>query len=205
MNQPMRGLFGLLAGLTVAVSPVVGVRAADQGGHSSHEGMTHDMGSMPSMAKLHQSAGRQFEVAFLSEMIEHHRGGIQMSEMTLKRAKRPEVRQAAQKVIADQKKESAQMRSWLRSWYRQGPRAELQALVKKDSAPMMSAFRKECQTDCDRAFLTHMTHHHQMGAHMAQMAVEKSTHAPLRRLAQKMVKEQQAEAEKFQRLLHQSH
>jgi uncharacterized protein (DUF305 family) len=164
--------------------------------------MMNKMMHGPSMRKLQNSSARAFEAAFLTEMIEHHRGGIEMSRMTVKGADRAEVRQAAQKVIRDQTEEIGQMTGMLKSWYRRNPDPKLRAQVRSENAPMMRKFNADCKKDCDMAFLMHMKVHHQMGVHMAQMAVKKAVHPELRRLAQHIIHAQSAEAKRFETLLH---
>ena len=152
---------------------------------------------MPSMRRLEETTGKEFEIAFMSEMIEHHAGALEMANMAAPKARRAEVKKAAQKLAASQQQEIAQMTSWLQAWYQQKPDPELRGLMKTDMAPMMAAFREACQRDCDTAFLTHMRHHHQMAIDMAQMALEKSVHLQLRELARKMVSDQAREVAQF--------
>lgn len=156
-----------------------------------------EMAAMPSMLRLEETHGKEFEVAFLSEMIEHHAGAVEMSQMALPKLRRPEVKEAARKVVTAQKREIAQMSSWLQAWYRQKPDRELRARMKQDMAPMAAAFRTACQKACDLAFLSHMSMHHQLAIDMAQLALEKSTHPPLRELARKIITDQAAEIARF--------
>lgn len=152
---------------------------------------------MPSMRTLEETAGKEFEIAFMSQIIEHHAGAIRMSRMTLERARRPEVKQAARKIITAQEKEVRQLTTWLKTWYSAAPDPKLRAQMKADGEPLMEAFRAACQQDCDQAFLTHMAVHHQMGIDMAQPALDKSRHTELRSLARKMIATQADETARF--------
>lgn len=49
---------------------------------------------------------------FAGMMIAHHQGAIDMANIELKYGKNPELRKAAQKMIADQTQEIAQMQAW---------------------------------------------------------------------------------------------
>lgn len=155
----------------------------------------------PSLMRLHEASGEEFDYTFLSEMMEHHAGGIKMSEATLREAKRADVKKEARKVIAEQQKDMARMNGWTKAWAGKGPDPKLRQLVRKDMQPMMQAFQKECRQNCDRAFLKHMSMHHQEGIKMAEMAREKAVHPELKQLAEKMIRSQSEDIKKFQRML----
>jgi len=54
------------------------------------------------------------DVDFVRNMIPHHQGAIDMAEVELKHGKNPALKKMARKIIADQKKEIAQMEAWLK-------------------------------------------------------------------------------------------
>lgn len=200
----MRGERIRLAAISLAASLAIGAAGAAASlmaqnpgvGHGGHASM-----DKASMKRLHEALGKSFDYVFLSEMVEHHAGGVQMSQATLKHAKTAEVKEAARKVIREQTKESGQMIRWAKAWAGKAPDPKLRQLVRTEMRPMMQAFQKDCRQDCDHAFLKHMKMHHQEGIHMAEMAREKAAHAELRQLAEKMVRSQTAEVEKFDRLM----
>lgn len=75
-------------------------------------GMKHSMEHMD-MDKMMKASGTVFDHHFLTMMIPHHQGAIDMSKKALKKATHPEVRDAARKIIDDQQKEIVRLRQWL--------------------------------------------------------------------------------------------
>ena len=61
------------------------------------------------LAKL---SGKNYDTAWLSQMIEHHRGAVEMSQMCVKNCLDKDVKAAAKKIINAQDKEILQMTKW---------------------------------------------------------------------------------------------
>jgi uncharacterized protein (DUF305 family) len=80
---------------------------------------TADMSSvMTSMnADLQGKTGDSFDRAFLSEMIIHHQGAIDMAKLAQTNAAHQEIKDLAGNIITAQTKEIAQMKVWQKSWY----------------------------------------------------------------------------------------
>lgn len=85
---------------------------ADYGGMMGGGNMT--MNRM--MYNLRNESGEEFDRTFLSQMIDHHKGAIDMAEEARRKATRQEIKDMASTIIADQQKEVDQMRSWQREW-----------------------------------------------------------------------------------------
>lgn len=166
---------------------------------ASPSGHMHDMAmGMEGMTALRELSGKDFDIAFMSQMITHHQGAIDMAEQTLKVAKHPETKQEAQKVVDAQTKEIAQMEGWLRDWYNTAPLKEQQDLMHKDMAAMM-----DMQIEDDHMFFDMMIPHHEGAVEMSQLAVEKSQRQELKDMAAKMKQDQTAEIQKYQELAQQ--
>ena len=58
-----------------------------------------------------------FDLAFLAMMIPHHQGAIRMAKEQLANGEDPELQDLAERIIAAQTKEIAQMREWKTEWY----------------------------------------------------------------------------------------
>ena len=169
-------------------------QAAATNSHSG--GHMHDMAmGTQGMAALNKLSDREFDVAFMSQMITHHQGAIDMAEQTLKVAQRPETKQEAQKVIDGQTREIAQMEGWLKDWYDTAPSKEQQDLMHQDMAAMMGMPIQD-----DSMFYDMMIPHHQGAVEMSQLAMEKSPRQELKELAAKMKQDQTEEIKKYQEL-----
>ena len=80
-------------------------------------GMSGAMAGM--MSGLNGKTGDDFDKAFLSEMIVHHQGAVQMAQAALSNAKHAEIKQLAQGIINAQTSEITQMQQWQKTWYGQ--------------------------------------------------------------------------------------
>ncbi len=69
---------------------------------------------MKMMKGMHVTFTGNADVDFVRNMISHHQGAIDMAKVELAHGKDPELRKMAQKIIADQEKEIAQMQDWLK-------------------------------------------------------------------------------------------
>lgn len=80
--------------------------------NNSMQGMMSDMN-----AALVGKTGDSFDQAFLSEMIVHHQGAVQMAQLALTNAKHQEIKDLAAGIIAAQNKEIGDMKTWEKTWY----------------------------------------------------------------------------------------
>lgn len=79
--------------------------------HTSH-GHTEDHG-MVELGNLADLDGTEFDRQWLSLMIQHHRGAVEMAQKHLGAGTDPETRKLAQEVVSHQEKEIAEMESLL--------------------------------------------------------------------------------------------
>jgi uncharacterized protein (DUF305 family) len=78
-------------------------------GHGSMPGMMTDA----DMAKLMGAKGAAFDKHFLTMMISHHEGAIEMAQQEVAQGSSPEAKALAQKIITDQQAEIATMKTML--------------------------------------------------------------------------------------------
>jgi len=142
------------------------------------------------------------DARFIVMMIPHHKGAIAMAELARSRARHPEVRALAQRIISNQSSENALMRRWYRLWYRtEVPPWPYQngwmgmAMGMGWSAPGTANGLESLRTttEFDRTFLVEMINHHRMGVMMASHGQWDSAHPDLRELQAAMVRVQSEE------------
>ncbi|MBA2390001.1 MAG: DUF305 domain-containing protein [Geodermatophilaceae bacterium] len=77
------------------------------------EGMAMDMGQMT----VSDDTSLPFDQRFLTAMISHHQGAIEMARAAQEQAEHAELRTLAEEIITAQEAEIAQMQAWLSEWY----------------------------------------------------------------------------------------
>ena len=115
--------------ITVAITALVAFSAGagavliQQPKNMNDDTMSHDTGSMnmsSDMSMMSSSLkglkGDEFDKRFISEMITHHEGAVDMAELALTNAKHQEVKTMAQNIISAQTKEIDEMQTWQKNW-----------------------------------------------------------------------------------------
>lgn len=84
---------------------------------------SHDMSSMSMSSNMNEMSNNltglkddAFDKEFLSEMITHHEGAVDMAKLALTNAKHQEVKSMAQDIISAQTKEIGEMKIWQKDW-----------------------------------------------------------------------------------------
>lgn len=167
-----------------------------------------NMGTMGAMGDSSSKAlatlnGKTYDIAWMSQMIEHHRGAVQMSKMCIKTCVDKDVKAAAQKIINAQDKEIKQMNTWLKSWYNTKADPKQMALMKADMKPMMDASitgmtpMNGMAMKADRSFLEGMIPHHEHAVAMGEEAAKRALRPELRKFGQNVVNDQGKEIKQF--------
>jgi uncharacterized protein (DUF305 family) len=108
--------------LTAALYAVLAAPAlAQHAGHGSAAAKTGDSsatkGFKEANKKMHKDMAITYtgntDVDFIRGMIPHHQGAIDMAKVELAHGKDPVTRKMAEKIIADQEREIAEMKNWL--------------------------------------------------------------------------------------------
>ncbi|MEO5646679.1 MAG: DUF305 domain-containing protein [Candidatus Paceibacterota bacterium] len=130
-NTPIYIALSLIGGLLIGFliwhkSPTAVPAMSSNSMHTMPDGsmMGNNRSDMTSMmssmnADLQGKTGDTFDQAFLSEMIVHHQGAIDMAKLAQTNAKHQEIKDLAGNIITAQTKEIAEMKAWQKSWYNQ--------------------------------------------------------------------------------------
>lgn len=121
------GIIGLLAGIIIAAgTAVLAVNNDNRGmmkmmGMNTSRMMDTDSGhmgmSMNQMSDdLKNRTGDDFDANFISMMIAHHQGAIDMAKLAEKNAKHQDIKDLSKDVISAQTKEIENMKQWQQQW-----------------------------------------------------------------------------------------
>ncbi len=86
------------------------------GAHGGHGGGSGTMDMAADVQKV-RTAGNPFDKAFIDAMIPHHQSAIEAAKIAQEKAERPEIKELARAIIADQQREIEQMKQWRQAWY----------------------------------------------------------------------------------------
>ena len=180
----MKSLTLSISGIALALFLVAGNVAQAQ----------HEMHGKDAMTQsLEPLKGKEFEVAFLKDMIHHHQSAVDMAKLAASNTKRPELNKLSQQITSSQKSEIEEMTGWLKSWHNETPGSMDKVPGMDKMMADMKPLENAKDADFDRMFLQMMIPHHEGAVSMSEL-VEKRTERPeLRKLAQNIIKAQKAE------------
>jgi len=97
----------LLGGLVVSVAATQFNKSEDSNGSMTMSQMSED---------LKGKTGDDFDQAFISGMIGHHQGAINMANLAKENAKHDEIKKLADDILRAQSKEIDMMQTWQTDW-----------------------------------------------------------------------------------------
>ncbi len=164
--------------------------------------MDHSMGSA-SMSALQSASGKTFDMYWMSQMIEHHTGALEMARSVLKDGQDVRVKKAAQDIVTNQSREINQLKTWLKTWYAATPDKTQMKLMRQDMQPMLKAALggmagMDMGADADKRFLESMIPHHQSAVNMGEMALKKALRPELKSFARAVIDAQSREIRQYQ-------
>ena len=190
---------GLLAGCPAPAeqaSPALPAAQATPETMGKMDGMDNMAMGTKGMDALKTLKGKDFDTAYLSQMIAHHKAAVVMAKQALTAAQKPETKQNAQQVIDAQTGEIAQMTAWLKDWYKTAPDAAQQALVQGDMKAMTSM-----PVTSDKMFFEMMIPHHQGAIDMSELAKTQSARPEVKKLAEGIIAAQKKEIEDYHKMM----
>lgn len=110
------GLIGFfLGGLLVAIAATT-FNKLDQESTANTNSAMSSMSMDDMTADLKNKTGDEFDKAFISSMIAHHEGAVEMAKLSAKNSKHEEIKNLSNDIITAQEKEIAEMKQWQMDW-----------------------------------------------------------------------------------------
>jgi len=166
----------------------------------NHNSMNHDAMNHSDMQSSPNAANAPYDLQFLDTMIAHHTGAVDMAKPVTAQTQNKELIAFAEKIIADQTREIAQMKEWREKWFAAKPAAMnmempgMRESMKMDMAKLGAANGE----DFDRMFVGMMIPHHAGAVDMAKEALTKAEHPEIKKLSEQIIESQQEEIRQMQ-------
>lgn len=149
-----------------------------------------DQPALDQLSAAHNAA----DVAFAQGMIPHHQQAIEMSEMALKQAASPKVKDLAARISSAQKPEIAMMNRWLETWGQPlNPAPGARSAAGILGGVEMAQLRQASGPAFDRLFLEGMIRHHEGAVRTSEEELDKGQFPAARQLARQIITGRQAE------------
>ncbi|MCY7293068.1 MAG: DUF305 domain-containing protein [Ferruginibacter sp.] len=167
--------------------------------------MTTMMASMGSM-----KMSGDFDLDFANMMIPHHQSAIDMAQEYLPKAKDDKIKTMAQNIIAAQKKEIEELKTIVANHkttetkahsgagHEAGEHNELMETMNKMMDEMKGI---KMSGNADKDFVMMMIPHHESAVTMAEDEISHGKNLELKKMAQKIMEDQNKEIREFQELL----
>jgi uncharacterized protein (DUF305 family) len=181
----------------------------------------NDDGAADAPAALSDTEHNDADVAFATDMIQHHAQALSMVDLTVTRSLDPEVQQLAEDIRAAQGPEIETMSDWLQDWDEEVPATmrdhsnaghDMEGMgdsmegMDSDMPGMMSGedfdeLENASDADFQDLWLEMMVEHHEGAVEMAEDQQDDGQFRPAVELAGTVVETQTAEIERMQELL----
>lgn len=135
-----------------------------------------------------------FEVRFMTGMIDHHHMAVMMAEMCIAKAVHTELRSLCENIRTAQMAEIEEMQTWLQQWYgiAYGP------AMKPGDQKMMDRLASLSGAEFEIAFMEVMIKHHEKAIKEGRHCLDKAAHEELRSLCEHIIRTQSAEIAQMQ-------
>ena len=157
----------------------------------------------PMEAMYASMTGDDFDKAYISDMLAHHQGGLDMASYAANQASKPEIKTLSANIMTTQSAEVNTMFNWQQEWGYAGtdsndPHASHAAMeaggsMTDNMAEMTAKLTSLRGEDFDREFLTQMIEHHQQAVDMSKFADQNAKHQELKDFAKEVIRVQEKE------------
>lgn len=183
-------------GLVALLLAAVAVVAAGCGSDDKSTGST--MGGMPGMATgtaMDGSADKAngIDLAFVSQMVPHHRSAIDMATIATRRGQHPEIKSLATDIISAQKGEIVQLTAVKERLTAAGLKPGDMGMTDEEMGMSMSDSSLRTADPFDRAFIDAMRVHHRGAIAMAEMELKMGGDKESRMIAEAIIAAQKKE------------
>lgn len=161
-----------------------------------HNSMDHSRMNHGEMTSSPGAADAPYELQFLDTMIAHHQGAVDMAQLVPTRAQHVEIQQLAKSIIAEQRREIAQMKDWRAKWFGEKlPAINMDLPGMREGMKGMDLAKLDGlkENSFDLEFIRQMIPHHEGAITMAKDVLTRDTNADLKTLAESMIRTQEAE------------
>ncbi len=200
--------YGLIVIATVAVVAIAGISiyAISKNNNNMMMNSQSSIRADTNSADYQQYAalkGEAYDKMFLSNMIAHHQGAVDMAKLALTNSKHQELKDMANNIISAQSKEMSDMQSWQTNWgypVNSGSMmTDHSSMGMMDDMAAMTDTLKGLSGDAfDKAFLSSMISHHQSAINMAAVGKTNAQHQEVKDLTVAIVNAQTKEIEQMQ-------
>lgn len=170
-----------------AVEPVQPETETTQNNNANTESQEQAMDS----SKYATLTGDAFDEAYITDMIAHHDGALNMSEQAAAITNREEIRTLAGNIIQSQGMELYQLHTWRKEWGYEAPASNGHLNHGGGGLEGLSG------EEYDKAFLREMIIHHEQAIEMSQYAATNAKRQEIKDLASTIISTQAAEIEQM--------
>lgn len=90
--------------------------AAPPGGDTNQNNSTPSPSTSPTASMYARMKGDEFDKAYISDMIAHHQGALNMASFATSQASKDEIKRLSSAIISTQTAEAQTMQQWQQQW-----------------------------------------------------------------------------------------
>jgi len=110
------GLAGFfIGGLLVAIAATTFDKPSEKTTISNNS-QSNELTMSEMTDSLRNKTGNDYDMAFISHMIDHHQAAVDMAKLSAQNAKHDEIKQLSNEIVNAQEKEINEMKQWQKDW-----------------------------------------------------------------------------------------